>query len=271
MIQINRPAGPLCCACVLAFTIVLGFSGPAGAQVASASGADAVAKSAAPVDFRSARVEVRDEHQNLQDGSTLYRIVPRLDFALNPDLSLRVEAPVVFSDPGLPASDKESGLGDLLFRGSYRVAHGAGYAIVAGSEVIFNSASNDSLGMGKNVIAPLIYASIDVPQCKSVLFPFLQYYVTIGGDDARTDVHYTSLKAPFLTRWSSMVYTILEPQVVVDHARADKVGMTFEGEIGRFVNRDLAFWGRPGLGLFGDNLPQVYNWKLEIGVRFFLK
>lgn len=271
MIQIHHLAGPVHCACVLAIATVLGFSGAAGAQVASASGADAIATSTAPVDFRSTRVEIRDEHRNLQDGSTLYLIVPRLDFALNPDLSLRVEAPVGFSDPGLPASDRESGLGDLLFRGSYRVAHGAGYAIVAGSEVIFNSASKDSLGMGKDVIAPLVYASIDVPQCKSVLFPFLQHYVTIGGDDARTDVHYSSLKAPFLTRWSNLVYTILEPQVVVDHSRADKVGMTFEGEIGRFVNRDLAFWGRPGVGLFGDNLPQVYNWKLEIGVRFYLK
>lgn len=269
--RIRHFAASFCRACALVVAVTLALPGHAGAQVDSASGADAAPKSAAPVDFRSTRVEIRDEHLNQQDGSTLYLLVPRVDFSVNPDLSLRVEAPIVFSDPGLPASERESGLGDLLLRGSYRVAHGAGYAIVAGSEVIFNSASKDSLGMGKDVIAPLVYASIDVPQCNSVVFPFLQHYVTVGGNDARTDVHYTSVKAPFLTRWPNLVYTMLEPQMVVDHARADKVGMTFEGEIGKFVNRDLAFWGRPGLGLFGDNLPQVYNWKLEIGVRFFLK
>ena len=88
-----------------------------------------------------------------------------------------------------------------MFRGSFRVAHGTGYAIVAGGEVILNSASKDSLGMGKNVIAPLVFASIDVPQCNSVVFPFVQHYMSVGG----------------------------------------------------------------------DNLPQVYDWKLEVGVRFFLK
>lgn len=99
----------------------------------------------------------------------------------------------------------------------------------------------------------------------------LQYSLSVGGDDARSDVSFASFKAPFLTRWSNLVYTVLEPQMVVDHERADKVGMTLEGEVGRFLNRDLAIWGRTGLGLFGDNLPQIYNWKLEVGVRFFLK
>jgi len=271
MIHAHRFPARILCACVLTFAAAFGFPGFAVAQVETASGADAVPKSGGPVDFRSTRVEIRNEYQDLQGGGTIDYLVPRIDFSTTPDLSFRIETPIVFAGPGTPGNDGESGIGDLLFRGSYRVAHGPGYAIVAGSEVILNSASKDSLGMGKNVIAPLIFASIDVPQCNSVVFPFLQHYVTVGGDDARRDVHYTSLKAPFLTRWSNLVYTILEPQVVVDHERADKVGMTLEGEVGRFLNRDLAIWGRPGFGLFGDNLPQVYDWKLEVGVRFFLK
>ncbi len=142
---------------------------------------------------------------------------------------------------------------------------------MAGSELILNTATKDALGTGKNVIAPLIYASIDLPQYNSVAFPFLQHYVTLGGDDTRPDVDYTSIKSAFLTRWPNLAYTIVEPQVIVDHERADKVGMTLEGEVGRFLNRDTAFWVRAGLGLFGDNLPQVYDWKFEIGIRFFLK
>jgi hypothetical protein len=104
-----------------------------------------------------------------------------------------------------------------------------------------------------------------------VVFPFLQHYFTLGGDDARRDVHYTSIKSAFLTRWPNLVYTIFEPQVIVDHERADKVGLTLDGEIGRFLNRDTAIWVRTGLGLFGDSLPQVYDWKFEVGARFFLK
>lgn len=271
MIRAHPLPARLLCACALILAAGPGFSVSAVAQVDSASGADAAPKSSQPVDFKTNRVEIRNEYQDLQGGGTIDYLVPRFDFSAGPNLSFRVETPIVFADPDTPGNDGESGIGDLLFRGSYRVAHGPGYAIVAGSELILNSASKDALGMGKNVIAPLVFASIDVPQCNSVVFPFLQHYMTLGGDDGRPDVHYTSLKAPFLTRWSNLVYTILEPQMVVDHERADKVGMTLEGEVGRFLNRDLAIWGRPGFGLFGDNLPQVYDWKLEVGVRFFLK
>jgi hypothetical protein len=271
MIHARRLPARILSACVLILAAGFGFPGWALAQVESASGADAARKSNQPVDFGTSRVEIRDEYQGLQGGGTVYMIVPRVDFSANPDLSFRMETPIVFADPGTSNNGSVAGIGDLLFRGSYRVAGGAGYAIVAGSEIILNTAAKDALGMGKNVIAPLIFASIDLPQYNSVVFPFLQHYVTVGGDDARRDVHYTSIKSAFLTRWPNLIYTVVEPQVIVDHARADKVGMTLEGEIGRFLNRDTAIWARPGVGLFGDNLPQVYDWKFEIGIRFFLK
>ncbi|MBC8008010.1 MAG: hypothetical protein H7X76_08205 [Prolixibacteraceae bacterium] len=271
MMQAQRVPASKVSAFGLILVAGLGFSGSAFSQVDTASGADAAPRSSQPVDFRTNRIEIRDEIQDLQGGGTVYKFVPRVDFSANPDLSFRFEAPMVFADSGPPSNDSASGLGDVLFRGSYRVARGGGYAIVAGGELILDTATQDLLGAGKNVIAPLIFASIDLPQYNSVLFPFLQHYVTLGGDDARQDVHYTIFKSAFLTRWPPRIYTIVEPQLVVDHERADTVGMTLEGEIGRFLSRDIAFWARSGVGLFGDNLPQVYDWKLEIGVRFFLK
>jgi hypothetical protein len=271
MIRARRLPARILCAYVLTLAAGFGFPGSALAQVETASGADAAARSGQPVDFRTTRVEIRDEIQDLQGGGAVYMIVPRVDFSVSPDFSFRFETPIASADSGPPNNASVSGIGDLLFRGSYRVAHGPGYAIVAGSELILNTATKDALGMGKNVIAPLVFASIDLPQYNSVVFPFLQHYVTLGGDDARRDVHYTSIKSPFLTRWPNLIYTIVEPQVIVDHERADKVGLTLEGEIGRFLNRDTAIWVRPGIGLFGDDLPQVYDGKFEIGVRFFLK
>ena len=79
-----------------------------------------------PADFRTSRFEIRDEYQDLQGGGTVYMIVPRVDFSANPDLSFRFEVPLAFTDSGSPTNDRESGMGDLLFRGSYRVARGAG-------------------------------------------------------------------------------------------------------------------------------------------------
>jgi hypothetical protein len=269
MIAVHRLPAHILCAYVLTLVAGFGVSYSVFSQVETASGADAVPQSSQPAGFRTNRAELRNDYQHLQDGGTVYMIVPRVDFSTDPDLSFRIEAPVVFTESA--SNDTESGLGDLLFRGSYRISSGPGYAIVAGSELILDTATKEALGTGKNVIAPLIFASIDLPRYNSVVFPFLQHYVTLGGGDSRPDVHYTSIKSAFLTRWPNLVYTIVEPQIVIDHERADKIGSTLEGEIGRFVNRDTAVWIRPGVGLFGDNLPQVYDWKLEIGVRLFLK
>jgi len=104
------------------------------------------------------------------------------------------------------------------------------------------------------VLAPLAYASIDIPRCRSVLFPFIQHYFTIGGGDSRPDVNYTSIKAAMLTRWPDRIYTVVEPQLIVDHERADRIGAT-AGSGGRVIPhpsvgglgpaRDRPAWRRP--------------------------
>ncbi|MEO8007595.1 MAG: hypothetical protein ABI728_03630 [Betaproteobacteria bacterium] len=270
MMHVHRIRAPVLAAYILIFAAGFCRSGCALSQVETASGADAAPKRDQPVDFRTARVEFRDEFQQRHNGDTVYMIVPRVDVSASPDFSFRLETPIVFTDTGTQPNITESGIGDLLFRASYRVARGSGFAIVAGSEIILNTARTDLLGMGKNVIAPLVFASIDLPQYNSVVFPFLQEFVTLGGDDARRNVHYTSIKSAFLTRWPNLTYTFVEPQLIVDHERADKAGMALEAELGHFLNRDTAIWARPGIGLFGNDLPQIYDWKFEVGVRFFL-
>lgn len=231
-----------------------------------ASVAPALARADA-LDFRM-RAELRDEYVDFQQGGGANMIVPRLDYAVSPAFSLRVEAPVVTSGPDLAGQSNQAGFGDLLFRGSYRAIRGTGYAAVVGAEVIFDTASEASLGYGKDVLAPLAYASIEIPRFRSVLFPFIQHYFTVGGDDSRPDVNYTSVKAAVLNRWQGRYYSVVEPQLVVDHERSDRVGMTLEAEGGRFLTRQMTVWARPGLGLFGDDLPQVYNWNLKVGVRY---
>lgn len=233
---------------------------------ATQAASDAFVKRLDPTDFNS-RFEVRNEYQDLQGGGSVNLLVPRLDYAVSSALSLRVETPVVHSDPDA-VGGSETGFGNLLFRASYRAARGAGYAVVVGGELILDTASKDALGNGKNVVAPFVFGSIDVPGLRSVFFPFIQHFVTLGGDDARPDVHYTGIKPVLLTRWPDRFYTVVEPHFIIDHEHADRVGLTLEGEVGRFLNRNVALWARPGVGLHGDNLPQVYNWNFEVGFRY---
>jgi hypothetical protein len=255
-----------------ALTLCASFLVPAvhaqtGNGAATQTASDAIVKRLDPTDFNS-RFEVRNEYQDLQGGGSINLLVPRLDYAVSSALSLRVETPVVSSDPGSAGNNGESGFGNLLLRASYRAVRGAGYAVVVGGELTLDTASKDTLGNGKDVFAPLAFGSFDLPGLRSVFFPFLQYYTSIGGDDARPDVHYTSIKTVLLTRWPDRFYTVVEPHFIIDHEHADRVGVTLEGEVGRFLDRNVALWARPGIGLHGDNLPQVYNWNFEVGFRY---
>jgi hypothetical protein len=250
--------------------VLLAVAALSGTTLAAfAADADSTAKRGDPTGFAT-RFEVRDEYRELESGGRLNLIVPRLDYAVDSATSLRVEIPFVVADPDTPLSGRQAGLGDLLLRGNYRALRGDGFALVVGGELILDTSTNEALGFGKNIVAPLAFVSIDIPRYDSVLFPFFQHYITIGGGGSRPDVHYTSIKTAVLTRWPDLVYTVIEPQLTIDHERNDHVGMTLEAEFGRFLERNLALWIRPGVRMFGDGPPQSYNWNLQVGVRIML-
>jgi hypothetical protein len=34
------------------------------------------------------------------------------------------------------------------------------------------------------------------------------------------------------------------------------------------VTKSLGLYLRPGVGLWGDNIPPVYDWNIEVGLRY---
>jgi len=227
--------------------------------------ADSVIKRLDPSDFKT-KVEARYEYQSLQGGGSRALIVPRFEYAVSKTFAVRVETPYLFVDQ--PGQGATSGFGDLLLRANYRAARGEGYAIVAGLEVVFDTAEDDRLGSGSIVVSPVVFASIDMPKANSVLFPSFQQYVSVGGGGS--DVNTTQLRAGVLTRWPARFYTFLEPTLYIDFVRDAQTGATLELEVGRFVTRDMAVWVRPGVGLWG-NIPPVYNWNFEVGIRYLFE
>ena len=115
---------------------------------------------------------------------------------------------------------------------------------------------------------PLVYAAINMPKYDSVFFPNVQHYSSVSGDENRSDVSQTVLKPNVLTRWPNRVYTFLEPAFLIDWERDSKVGLTVELEVGKIVSPNIAIWGRPGVGVIKNDLPQIYNWNMEVGLRY---
>jgi hypothetical protein len=220
-----------------------------------------------PTDFRT-RFEMRTEHQETQDGGHRQLIVPRLDYAISKVLQMRVETPFVRFDPNQTGGTTQSGSGDLSVRAAYRAVRKPGFAMVVGSEVIFDTASDSFLGFGKHIAAPFAFAAFDVPSLNSTVFPGLQHYESVGGQPGRLHVSFTQFRLFLLTRWPNRFYTGIENQVTVDYERGSRVGYTIETEVGRFIDKHWAVWARPGVALFGDKLPYVYNWNIELGFRY---
>jgi hypothetical protein len=255
--------------------LALSVSAPAFGQstsppaTAQPTAADTVTKRLDPTDFKS-RFETRLEYQSLQDdrGSRTL-LVPRYEHAFSKTLGARIELPYVWVDPDQPGVSGEHGIGDMVLRLNYRATRGAGYAVVLAPELALDTASDDRLGTGKYVFQPTLYASIDAPQYKSVVFPFVQQFWSIAGDDDRDDINTTLLRVGLLSRWPNRFYTFVEPSLYIDWERDADTGFTLEVEIGRLMTRNLAIWARPGVGVYGD-LPVIYDWNFEVGFRYFL-
>lgn len=236
----------------------------AQSQPAAPSATEAALKK--PTDFRT-RAEIRNEYQDLEGDGYRNLTIPRFEYAVTPALALRLEMPYVTFDSG--NGERVNGQGDLLTRVAWRAVQREGFALIAVTEVYFDTADDDRLGSGKTIIAPLLYAAIDLPAYDSVFFPNIQHYFSVAGDSARADVRFTTVKPNLLTRWPNKVYTFLEPQFTIDWERDAKVGLTVELEIGKILSPNIAAWLRPGIGVINRNeLPQVYNWNFELGMRY---
>ena len=221
-----------------------------------------------PTDFRT-RLEVRDKIQEPQFGGLRNLLVPKIDYAFSKTFALRVELPVATWDPYSPRFDAQTGIGDVSVRAAFRLLRTEHLALVGGLEAILDTATDSLLGYGRNLLAPFAFVSIQAPALHTTFFPNLQHFQSVDdGDRLHAEVNYTQAKFFALTQWPERFYTGAEALFIVDHVRNNRVGATFELETGRFMNKHVAVWVRPGVGVGGDDIPQIYNWNVEVGLRY---
>ena len=225
-----------------------------------------IAKRIDPTDFKH-RFDLRSEYIDYGTASMM-TVVPRVEYAFSNALALRAELPVVRYDPGTGGIAPD-GIGNLLTRLAWRAVRNEGYALVVGSELSLDTASNASLGSGKHVIAPFAFWSIDLPAAKSVFFPYVQHGRSVGGDGSREAVNYTNLRTSLLTRWPSRTYSFVEVSYWFDHERSNRYSSSVKAEVGRFFLPKTGFYLRPGGGMSGTENHLGMKWSMEIGMRHF--
>ena len=238
-------------------------SPPPATPPASTSGD--VAKRIDPTDFKN-RFDLRSEFNQYATASNQL-IIPRFEYALSKSLGFRTELPVSRYDPA--DGGASAGIGNLLTRIAWRAVRNDDYALVVGSELTFDTASNANLGSGKHVLAPFVFAAIDLPRAKSVFFPYIQYGKAIGGDASREDVNYTNMRGSLLTRWPDKMYSFIEYSYWIDHQHSNVTSSQVKAEVGKFLLPKTGFYVRPGTGLSGTDQRFGVHWSLELGLRHF--
>jgi hypothetical protein len=263
------------CALIGGAALVIEIGSPAQAEEAAAKPppetrpAEAsinAAKRIDPTDFKH-RFDLRSEYIDYGSASMMM-LVPRVEYAFSNSLAVRAELPVLRYDPG-SSDSAANGVGNLLTRLAWRVTRNESYAMVIGSMLSFDTASNANLGSGKHVLAPFAFWAIDLPAMKSVFFPYIQYGSSLGGDSSREDVHYTNLRTSLLTRWPDRTYSFIEIDYLFDHERSNNYSSYAKAELGRFVLPKTGFYLRPGAGMSGTNERLGIKWSMEIGMRHF--
>ncbi len=225
-----------------------------------------IAKRLDPTDFRS-RIEFRNRLQEPQSGGIRNISFARLEYAFSKQWLVRVETPVMVYDAEQPGSVTQGGMGDLLVRANVRLLRTEHVALVAGAEFLLDTASDRALGSGHHSGGPIAFLSIESHDLHTTFFPLVQHIESFAGDSTRREVNYTLTRLFALTRWPERFYTGTELSVYYDHER-DQEGATLELEVGRFITPHIAVWTRPGIGNWGDRIPQVFNWDLEFGLRY---
>lgn len=216
------------------------------------------------------RFFLRNEFRQRKDDTQINITEALYDLPLTDKLVLRTLVPYVINNP--PDASSTNGLGDITNLLYYRYQTNDGKSYFVGLEARWNTAANSKLGVGNTLVAPTWFASINVPEYNTILFPLAQTFISVDRDNGREEINYTVLKGRFLTKLQNRYYVFVEPLVYFDHEDDNDTTGTLEVELGRFVNKQTMLYARPGAGLWGNTESTfLFDWNFEIGYRYFFK
>ena len=157
-----------------------------------------------------------------------------------------------------------SGIGDFDARVLY-VAHATKkFAIAPGLEAFFDTASNDVIGSGSTVLAPVIFFGFFNALGKySIFAPGLQQRFSVGGNSVNQtvlDIYYVKM----LSKGKN--WLIVNPQPIFDWENETEF-MVVDVEWGFMIAKQSGISGyvRPGFGI-GEYRP--FNYNFEFAIKF---
>lgn len=218
------------------------------------------------------RIQLSSTYTNLPQGARGIDTVARVDLPFRGNYLLRIDTPV-FSviDPNRPGATSVQGVSDLAVTAGWRAYNTAEYAVLVGVVSTFPTATETGLSLGKYTVGPTIATARFLPRLDSLLLGVLTQQISVGGDPARSSVNVSKAALQVNTFWAERWWSIVQAEWRLDWERSAKSSMVLELELGRNVVGRLGVFVRPGVGVWGQDLPGAYAWNINGGVRYMFR
>ena len=202
-------------------------------------------------------VSVRPEFYNF-DRQHRQLLIGRYDSRFRRRIILRFEVPLVRTDTGTHAT---AGLGDAY--GQFLlVPYVAGrFALVTGSGFILPTATDELVGGGKWVVAPL--AAPLWRLTRGLFFIKLQNFTSIAGDDERPDANYLLVTPTLIKAVGSAWWVLADTETKTNWRAGRATGVKSGLQVGRRIAPGVGLWVKPE-AWWGPNRDGIWNLKLGL-------
>jgi hypothetical protein len=215
------------------------------------------------------RLQLSSTYFDLPQGAQAVDTVARVDVPLRRNFLFRVDAPFSkWSDSNLPGTTSAQGFSDLAVTAGWRAYNTPEYALLVGVLTTMPTAAETGLGLGKYTVGPTIATARFLPRWESFLVGVFTQQFSVGGDPARNSINRSKIIGQVNSFWAERWWTIVQAVWQVDWERNSKTSMALELEVGRSVMGRLGVFARPGVGIWGQEVPGAYDWNVEVGIRY---
>ena len=215
------------------------------------------------------RVQLSSQYLDLHQDARGTTTTARVDLPFRRDYLLRTDMPFLkWSDPNRPGVTSAQGFSDLAVTLGWRAYNTPEYALLVGVVTTMPTASEPGVGLGKYTVGPTLATARFVPRWDSFLIGLFTQQISVGGDPDRSSVNLSKAIAQINSFWAERWWTITQAVWQIDWERSAKSSMALELEVGRSLVGQLGMFVRPGVGVWGQDLPGAYDWNVEAGIRY---
>lgn len=171
-------------------------------------------------------------------------------------LLLRADLPIVtFYDGDVT----KAGLGDLYGQILLAPRISGPLLLAVGTGLLAPTATDESLGLGKWVVAPAVVPVYFFPH-RGLSYVKIQDWISFAGSPGRPDLHYLTVTPTFLWRLSKRWYMLVDGESLTDWEKDGRTSLKGGFQLGRMLSR------RTGVSLkaeipFGEN--RLGDWTLK--------